>query len=67
MSALTGQVQSGKLFYTITGNTLEVMVGDFYLDGDKVIARKYRGRNTYHLTNTNSVIGFEPTTTTEAK
>jgi hypothetical protein len=62
MTNLTTHSQAGKLFYTLTGFTLETMEGHFYLDGNKVIARKYRGRNMWYLTDLASVVAFKPKT-----
>ncbi len=62
-AALTTTEQAGTLYYS-TGWRVEPesMRGHFYLDGHKVIARKYRGRNSYYLTAARSVIMFESTT-----
>ena len=60
MTHLTMHSQTGQLIYEIDGGSVEVMQGHFHLEGDKVVARKHRGRNRYYLTNRASVILFTP-------
>lgn len=51
--------QTGTLIYVI-GEQEHSMRGEFHLTDQGVIARKYRGRNTFHLCSLASVIGFTP-------
>jgi hypothetical protein len=60
MAELTNQEQRGVIFWFTADGEEHVMHGHFHLMGDKVVARKFRGRNHYHLTDLESVDDFRP-------
>lgn len=51
--------KTGTLTYVI-GEQGYTLRGEFHLTDQGVIARKYRGRNTFHLCSLADVIGFTP-------
>lgn len=59
MNQLTNQEQRGILVWLTSDGQDHKMHGYFYLMGTKVVARKFRGRNQYHLTDVDSVHNFE--------
>jgi hypothetical protein len=58
MAQLTNFEQHGVLFWFTSDGKEHALNGYFYLMGDKVVARKFRGRNYFHLTEINSVGDF---------
>jgi hypothetical protein len=58
MAELTNQEQRGVLFWFTTDGQEHAMHGHFHLMGGKVVARKFRGRNQYHLTDVDSIDDF---------
>ena len=58
MTALTSVEQQGVLFWFTSDGKQDTLRGHFYLMGDKVVARKFRGRNYFHLTDVDSVYDF---------
>lgn len=60
MSALTSVEQQGVLFWFTSDGKQDTLRGHFYLMGEKVVARKFRGRNYFHLTDVYSVSEFRP-------
>jgi hypothetical protein len=59
MTELTNQEQRGILVWFTSDGQNHKMNGYFYLMGAKVVARKFRSRNQYHLTDIDSVHSFE--------
>ena len=60
MSALTNFDQQGVLFWFTSDGKQHTLRGHFYLMGEKVVARKFRGRNYFHLTDVHFVSEFQP-------
>ena len=60
MTTLTSVEQHGVLFWFTSDGKQDALRGHFYLMGEKVVARKFRGRNYFHLTDVHSVSEFRP-------
>lgn len=58
-SELSIHAKRGILSWISSDGQAQSMNGSFYLIGSKVIARKFRGRNYFHLTDINSVHEFQ--------
>ena len=58
MAELTNTEQRGVLFWFTADGQEHALHGHFYLMGNKVVARKFRGRNQYYLTDLDSVDDF---------
>jgi hypothetical protein len=58
MAELTNTEQRGVLFWFTADGQEHALHGYFYLMGNKVVARKFRGRNQYHLTDASCVDDF---------
>ena len=51
--------QKGTLRYIAADGEWCLIVGEFYVSGPKVIARRKGGRNRWHLCNISAVTSFE--------
>lgn len=58
MAELTNLEQRGVLYWFTPDGEEHALHGHFYLMGQKVVARKFRGRNYFHLTDVDAVDEF---------
>lgn len=58
MAELTNFEQRGVLYWFTSDGEEHALHGHFYLMGQKVVARKFHGRNYFHLTDLNAVDDF---------